>query len=63
MKWNYLTYNDEGKTRIITKFLFFPKSCNGETRWLCKTKILQKVRCYISGANLIYEWNIINFVD
>ncbi len=32
----------EGETRIVSKFLWFPKRLKNETRWLENTKIVEK---------------------
>lgn len=36
----------EGTVRVINKFLFFPRTIQGETRWLEKTKIKQIRKYY-----------------
>lgn len=35
--------DDRGKTRVITKFLWFPKILENQFRWLEKAKIIQIV--------------------
>jgi hypothetical protein len=39
-----------GDTRIITKFLLFPKVFNNEWRWLEKTRIKQKFVATVTGG-------------
>ena len=64
MKWNIKVKNDLklNDERIINKFLFFPLILNNQGRWLCKVKILQKVKfVYVEGyINGEYKNNWIN---
>jgi hypothetical protein len=64
MKWNYLTEKRIGEQRKITKFLYLPVSIDGETRWLCKTEILQIIDNNGGGANSCkLHWNNIKFLN
>ena len=52
-----------GDTRIIIKFLFLPKTINGETRWLEKAKIYQSFDFYYDFIFPLSEWTDIKWVD
>lgn len=52
-----------GNIRIIEKFLIFPKTINGETRWLEKAKIKQRFEFYIDVVIPLSEWDDIKWVD
>ena len=55
MRWLYdKLLGREGETRIITKFLFFPKKLDNERKWLEKAHILQKVCKVDIGGSM--EW-------
>lgn len=41
MKWSKKSFPKEGSERIVDKFLIFPVTISGETRWLEKAKMLQ----------------------
>lgn len=45
MRWKNKTNTPPkiGDTRVVRKFLLFPKSLSGETRWLEKANIIQKL--------------------
>ena len=51
-----------GKTRTITKFLIFPKTINGETRWLEKVTYTQVVVYNILHDTGI-KWKDCKWVD
>lgn len=49
------------ETRVIKKFLFFPLTLDGETRWLEVAKIKQKVKQYIWGdVSFSYTYGWVN---
>jgi hypothetical protein len=41
MRWKKKKAPDYGDRRIISEFLFFPKTLDGETRWLEFAEIIQ----------------------
>lgn len=43
-----------GRTRVVEKFLFFPKLLDNEIRWLERSKILQMVLAHDVGGSM--EW-------
>lgn len=51
MKWNKPKLGD---TRVILRYLFLPRSINGETRWLELTRIKQ-VRCSRINGSLYWK--------
>ena len=55
MKWNKVD-TKEGSERLATKFLLFPKTLNGETRWLEWASFWQRWRC-IAGIGCRWEDN------
>jgi hypothetical protein len=62
MKWTYLSENRIGEQREITKFLILPCGINGEMKWLCKSKILQKI--VEGGAHGVHlYWKNIKFLN
>jgi hypothetical protein len=52
-----------GDVRIVEKFLFLPKTINGETRWLEKAKFRQRFEFYYDALYVWEEWNDMNWVD
>jgi len=61
MKWTKKKYrlkDRKGEVRIIKRFLFLPKSFNGEVRWLEKVDIMQKVKIVVGNG---YKWKSIKF--
>lgn len=34
---------ETGSTRIVSKFLYFPKTVGGKTKWLCRAVIKQSL--------------------
>lgn len=53
MKWKE---TEDGTTRIITGFLWFPKFIDGETRWLVFAKYEQRyMRCVSLSAKGFWE--------
>jgi len=56
MKWKE---KKQEKTKVVFGFLLFPKTINGETRWLCFAKWRQWYyggREFISPARIDDEW-------
>jgi hypothetical protein len=51
----------DGEIRVIEKFLFFPKSIDGEVRWFEKVKIKQK--CFIHENLLNDLFSEVHWVD
>ena len=49
----------EGDQRIVKRFLLWPLSLNGETRWLCLTSIKQKFS-HVMVADDVYICKWIN---
>lgn len=45
MRWKVKMYK-AGDTRVITKFLWFPKTLGEERRWLEKASIKQRLNVY-----------------
>ena len=53
-----------GDTRIVTRFLVFPKTINNEIRWLEKARIKQEFRkVYDDGIYEFFDWVNVAFVD
>lgn len=50
-------------TRIINKFLFLPRTINGETRWLERVKIYQQFDFYYDFIIPLSEWTDIKWMD
>ena len=49
MRFQVEPYKSVGDTRVITRFLFFPRRIGNEARWLEKARIRQvAVRCEYS---------------
>ena len=66
MKWKCKLEPEIGDTRILIKFLIFPKCVDGEWRWLETASILQ----YWEGWNYANEdsyecqlWKSLQYVD
>lgn len=49
MRYTHKKVPNENVTRIITKFLFWPKTINSETRWL-------EVSTYIEKYSYLLKW-------
>jgi len=60
MKWKHPKRND---TRVVTRFLFKPKSLEETTMWLCFAKIEQRRYAYYSwyGEGLVEYWEDMSF--
>lgn len=54
--------NDE---EVITKFLWFPLTIKGETRWLEKAEIKYKVNweCAFLSERRVYYWEAVKFLN
>ena len=50
----YTLKHREGETRIVTKFLLFPRCFGGQTRWLEKADIVEEVKKIDVGGSM--EW-------
>lgn len=61
VKMRYKFYNNE--TRTIEKFLLFPKTIGGKTRWLEKVKIKQKIEENDPTDYFLYGWVDESWVD
>jgi hypothetical protein len=63
-KWDYISYGD---TRLISKFLLFPKRINREWRWLEKVTYRQKCEKVMNYGSMDYgyhkEWVDKEWVD
>jgi hypothetical protein len=59
MRWKQKGYTFAGTRRVITRFLLFPKTFSGETRWLEFAQISQM---YICGVWEDVKWADINDV-
>lgn len=55
MRWKVQIYKEPciGDTKIINKFLFFPKCINGQCRWLENVRFMKK---YINDSNNYMNW-------
>lgn len=52
------------ETRTVSKFLFLPKTIDGETRWLERAKIFQQYRPDVDSAGSIeYSWQDISWKE
>lgn len=45
-----------GEERFVFKFLFFPKTLNGITKWLVTAMIKQVVTGYYADGKESYQW-------
>jgi len=52
-----------GERRTISKFLWFPRTIDGETRWLEKAVIRQEVISYESGIKYKKKWQDRAFIN
>jgi len=52
-----------GDVRIVEKFLLLPKTINGETRWLEKTKFRQRFEFYYDALYVWEAWRDMNWAD
>lgn len=58
MRWKKKKAPDYGDRRIISEFLFFPKTLDGETRWLESAKIRQSYHPgSVLGGWVDQEWH------
>ena len=64
MKWesNLNERRKSKETRIIEKFLFFPKEIGSVTKWLQRVKIKQDIQLRDGGFNAPYVWNDLEWV-
>lgn len=46
MRWKNRIYPKVGDIKIVRKFLWFPVSIDGETRWLEYAYVAYRYRCY-----------------
>lgn len=60
---NTKPYPEDGETRIITRFLLFPKEINNEYRWLESVKIEQFYRGYDYVRDIGGFWVDKDWVD
>jgi hypothetical protein len=60
MRWNKYS---EGDIRTVKRFLFFPLTINGKTRWLEWTTIKQQYYCGYWDAEPYSMWVNMEFVD
>lgn len=53
-KWDFIAVGD---SRIVTKFLFFPKKINREWRWLERASILQRCVEQMNSGSMDYGYH------
>lgn len=56
---------EEGRVRVINKFLFFPKRIGNEVRWLEKSSIKQKLHYVfdVTSGSIWWEWRDVEWVN
>jgi hypothetical protein len=62
MRWKQKEETRDGTQRIVTRFLFFPKTLFNETRWLEFAQILQTWNAS-SYRDIDGEWEDIRWAD
>lgn len=63
MKWKQKEYKNRemmGQKRTVTKFLWFPKTLNSETRWLEVATWSEEYRQFVAYAGFNYRWDAIS---
>lgn len=53
----------EGDERLVRRFLWLPLTFSGETRWLERTRIWQRLECCENGSNRGLAWTHLGFYD
>jgi hypothetical protein len=56
MRWKEKPRFNNGDRRLRTAFLFFPKTINGETRWLETASWIEKYFMWEDFPRLPHEW-------
>lgn len=62
MRWNKKQKPTWGTFRERKKFLWFPKTINGETRWLEVSRWQEEFRIITGYAPYIYRWVPIHWI-
>lgn len=65
MRWNKPVYQSPrvGDTRIVKRFLLFPKTLNEETRWLEWAEIMQGFSCFYSWDEHTFYWEDLDWLS
>ena len=63
MRWKTETEPNHGDVRFITKFLLFPKTIHGETRWLETACWKEQCEFYTFPFRFKYDWRVIQWSD